>query len=130
MAAPAAAQGGVSVFARGGGFNALTDFDEAGTGDFRKVGYTIGGGVGWHPHRYVTLRGDFTFARNEFRLAQVATGPDVNRFFYDAAVQLQYPTRLGLEPYVFAGGGAVTLHEVGGDGDDRTRAAGTFGLST
>jgi len=47
---------------------------------------------------------------------------------YDAAVQLQYPTASGLEPYVFAGGGAVTLHQVGTSGQNKTRAAGTFGL--
>lgn len=52
----------------------------------------------------------------------------LNRFFYDAAVQFQYPTAIGLEPYLFAGGGAVTVHEVGTNGQDKTKGTGTFGL--
>jgi len=118
----------VRLFARGGGYNALTDLNDAGTSDFKKVGYTIGGGVGVQAHRYVTVRGDFSFGRNELRSNSVPTGIRTNRFFYDAAVQLQYPTASGLEPYVFAGGGAVTLHQVGTSGQNKTRAAGTFGL--
>lgn len=93
-----------------------------------KVGYTVGGGVGVELHRFVTLRGDFTYARNELRTNGVDTGDRVNRFFYDAAVQLQYPTAIGLEPYLFAGGGAVTVHELGTTGQDKTKGTGTFGL--
>lgn len=66
--------------------------------------------------------------RNELRANALDTGDKVNRFFYDAAAQLQYPTAVGLEPYVFAGGGAVTIHEVGTSGQDRTKGTGTFGL--
>ena len=58
----------------------------------------------------------------------MASGIRTNRFFYDAALQLQYPTSSGFEPYVFAGGGAVTVHQVGTSGQDKTRGAGTFGL--
>jgi opacity protein-like surface antigen len=76
----------------------------------------------------VALRGDFTFARNELQLNEVATGSDLNRFFYDASVQLQYPTTSGLTPYIFAGAGAVTLHPVGTTDIDKTKAAGTAGL--
>lgn len=109
------------VFAKGGGFNALTDLNDAGTADFNKVGYDLGGGVGVQIHRYVTLRGDFNFARNELRSNSVGTGTKLNRFFYDAAVQLQYPTAIGLEPYLFVGGGAVTFHEVGTTGQNDTK---------
>jgi outer membrane protein with beta-barrel domain len=118
----------VRVFARGGGYNALTNLNDAGTSDFKKVGYNVGGGIGVQANRYLTVRGDFSFGRNELRSNQVATGIRTNRFFYDAAVQLQYPTASGLEPYLFAGGGAVTLHQVGTSGQNKTRAAGTFGL--
>jgi hypothetical protein len=118
----------VRVFARGGGYNALTNLNEAGTSDFKKVGYSLGGGVGIQANRYVTFRGDFNFGRNELRNNAVATGIRTNRFFYDAAVQLQYPTSSGFEPYLFAGGGAVTIHQVGTTGQNKTRAAGTFGL--
>jgi opacity protein-like surface antigen len=129
LASPLAAQDRtVRVFAAGGGYNALTNLNDAGSADFKKVGYTVGGGVGVQVQRYVTLRGDFRFARNQFRANQQETGQDVNRFFYDAALQLQYPTARGLEPYIFAGGGAVTIHQVGTSGEDKTEGAGTFGL--
>jgi hypothetical protein len=118
----------VRVFARGGGYNALTDLNDAGTSDFKKVGYSLGGGVGVQANRYLTLRGDFNFGRNELRTNAVATGVRTNRFFYDAAVQLQYPTASGLEPYLFAGGGAVTVHQVGTSGQNTTKPAGTFGV--
>ena len=129
LTAPAAAQDrAVFLFARGGGYNGLSNLTDAGTSDFKKVGFNVGGGVGVQLHRNVSVRGDLTFARNELRDNQLATGTKLNRFFYDAALQLQYPTASGLEPYLFAGGGAVTLHEVGTSGQNQTKAAGTFGL--
>jgi len=129
LARPAAAQDhAVRVFAQSGGYNALTNLSDAGSTDLKKVGYIVGGGGGVQVHRYVTLRGDFNYARNEFRTNQLATGQNLNRFFYDASVQLQYPTAVGLEPYVFAGGGAVTIHQVGTTGLDQTKGTGTFGL--
>ena len=129
VATPAAAQDrAVAIFARGGVYNALTSLNDAGTADFQKVGYNVGGGVGVQLHKYVGLRGDFTFGRNELRNNALATGDKLNRFFYDAAVQLQYPTAVGITPYVFAGGGGVTIHEVGTSGQDKTKGTGTFGL--
>jgi opacity protein-like surface antigen len=129
LASPVAAQNqALSLFARSGGYNALTNLNDAGSADLKKIGYTVGGGVGVQVHKFVTLRGDFTYARNPLRLNSVETGQDVNRFFYDAAVQLQYPTSVGLEPYLFAGGGAVTIHQVGTSGQDKTKGTGTFGL--
>jgi len=129
LASPAAAQDrAVFLAARGGGYNGLSNLTDAGTSDFKKVGFDVGGGVGVQLHRNLSVRGDLTFARNELRDNQVATGTKFNRFFYDAALQLQYPTASGIEPYLFAGGGAVTLHEVGTSGQNKTKAAGTFGL--
>jgi hypothetical protein len=115
--------------ARGGGFNGLSNLNDAGsTSDFKKVGFNVGGGVGVQLHRYVSVRGDFTFARNELRNDQIATGAKLDRYFYDAALQLQYPTASGLEPYIFAGGGGVTLNEVNSPSPSKTKGAGTFGL--
>src|ERR1041385_9008962 len=126
---PLAAQNrSVSIFARGGGYNGLTDLTKAGTADFKKTGYNLGGGVGLQLHKYVAVRGDFTYGRNELRDNSTPTGVKANRYLYDGAVQLQYPTSGGIEPYVFAGGGAVTIHQVGTSGQDKTRGAGTFGL--
>jgi hypothetical protein len=127
-AAPIAAQErGVVFFARGGGFNGLSSLDDQGIHDLKRVGFNVGGGVGLQFNRYLTLRGDFNFDRNELRTNQVLTGTKLNRYFYDAALQLQYPTSSGFEPYLFAGGGAVTLDEVGVTGTE-TKGAGTFGL--
>jgi hypothetical protein len=118
----------IRIFAKGGGYNALTNLNDAGTSDFKKTGYNLGGGVGVQANKYLTFRGDFNFGRNELRNNALPTGVRTNRFFYDAAIQVQYPTASGFEPYLFAGGGAVTIHQVGTTGQNKTRAAGTFGL--
>jgi len=136
LAAPAAAQQSpatvpdhsVTVFAGAGGFNGLTNLDDASTADFKKLGYSLRAGGIVQLQRYVALRGNFTFARNQLRLNGVDAGTKLNRFFYDAAVQLQYPTTAGIMPYVFVGGGAVTLHEVGTSGQNKTKGAGTAGV--
>lgn len=126
---PASAQEKAVHFAvRGGGFNGLSSLDESGTADFKQAGYDLGAGVGVDLHRYVALRGDFTFARNELQLNDAGSGSDLNRFFYDAAVQLQYPTASGWTPYLFVGGGAVTLHPVATENGDKTKGAGTGGI--
>lgn len=129
LAQPIRAQeNGVGISIRGGGFNALTSLNEPATADFKQAGYNVGGTVGVDLHKYVGVRGDFTFARNELQQNDIDTGLELGRFFYDAAVQLQYPTASGWKPYVYAGAGAVTLHEVGSDDGDKTKAAGTVGL--
>lgn len=118
----------VGISIRGGGFNALTSLNESGTADFKKTGYNVGGALGVDLHKYVGLRGDFTFARNELQQNDVETGSELSRFFYDAAVQVQYPSGSGLQPYLFVGAGAVTLHPVGSTDSNKTKAAGTAGL--
>jgi hypothetical protein len=114
---------------RGGGFNGLSNLNDAGpTSDFKKVGFNVGAGAGVQLNRYVSVRGDVTLARNELRNDQIATGAKLDRYFYDAALQLQYPTASGLAPYIFAGGGGVTLNEVNSPSPSKTKGAGTFGL--
>jgi hypothetical protein len=122
-----AQQKAVGLTIRGGGFNALTSLNDPGTADFKQVGYNIGGTIGVELNRYVALRGDFTFARNELELNEAATGSNLNRFFYDAALQVQYPAASGWTPYAFVGAGAVTLDPEGSD-NAKTKAAGTAGL--
>lgn len=117
----------VSLAARGGGFNGLTSVDPAGGSDFKKVGFDVGGGVRVNLHRYVALRGDFTFARNELRTNSTATGFQLDRFSYDGAVQLQAPVG-AVTPYLFAGGGAITLDPRQSGVESVTRGAATFGL--
>lgn len=129
IAQPALAQDKAVAFAvRGGGFNALTDLDEPGTTDFKQVGFNVGGTIGVDLNRYVGLRGDFTFARNELRENEADTGDELDRFFYDAALQVRYPAASGWTPYAFVGAGAVTLNPVDSDEDAKTKAAGTVGL--
>ena len=128
IAAPAAGQDrAVTFFARGGGYNGLTDLNDAGDADLKKVGYTVGGGIAVQLHRYISVRGDLSFGRNELQLDGTETDDELSRLAYTAAVQLQYPTAAGLEPYAFAGAGGITLHEVGTD-ENRTKPAGTFGV--
>jgi hypothetical protein len=117
----------VNVAVRVGGFNAVTDLNEAGTADFKKTGYNVGGTVGFDLSKYVALRGDVTFARNELQQNGLETGLELNRFFYDAGVQFQYDAS-SLKPYLFLGAGAVTLHPVGTSDNDKTKFAGTGGL--
>lgn len=129
MVRPSAAQDrAVWLLARSGGLNAATNLDDAGTADFNKTGYNVGGAVGVQVHRYVTLRGNFSFGRNQMQMDGVDTGNRLNRYFFDAAVQLQYPTASGVMPYVFVGGGGVTLHEADTSGQNVTKGTGTVGL--
>jgi len=124
---------GVVVFAQGGGFSPLTHLDELGSTDF-KTGYNVGGGVAYQVNRYVAVRGNFTFARAEARYAGAGTINDIagtkfNRFLYDADVQLRYPRKGGAAPYVFVGGGAVTVkQDVTPEQPSFTKGAGKVGV--
>ena len=124
---------GVVVFAQGGGFSPLTHLDELGSTDF-KTGYNVGGGVAYQVNRYVAVRGNFTFARAEARYAGAGTINDIagtkfNRFLYDADVQLRYPLKGGAAPYVFVGGGAVTVkQDVTPEQPSFTKGAGKVGV--
>jgi hypothetical protein len=118
----------VGIAVRGGGFNGLASLNDSGTDDFKQVGYNVGGAVTVDLHEYVALRGDFTFARNELQHDEIETGLELNRYFYDAALQLQYPGATGWTPYAFVGVGGVTLDPVGSADDTKSKVAGTAGL--
>jgi opacity protein-like surface antigen len=126
---PLAAQDrSVTLFARSGGFQALTDLNDAGTADFKKVGFNVGAGVGVQLTRFLAVRGDFTFAENELSSDDAFSGDKLRRYFYDASLQLQYPNGTGLTPYAFGGLGAVTLDQVDANAKTNTKFASTFGL--
>lgn len=128
MAGQASAQSrGLVLSARGGGFSPLADLNSSGSADI-KTGFNVGGGVALDLRKHIALRGDFNFARGEFRQSGIETGIHLNKFFYGGAIQLQFPTAGGLMPYVFGGGGAVTIHEENTSGQNKTKGAGTFGL--
>ena len=126
---------GVVLRVQGGGYSPLAHLDEFEEVDF-KSGYNVGGGLAYQFSRYFALRGNFTWARAEARdngagtLAPIA-GVEFDRFLYDADLQFRYPFRSGVAPYVFVGGGAVTVKERDtqiADEDSFTKGAGKFGL--
>lgn len=117
----------VIIAARAGGLSALRDLNAAGTADL-KTGFVLGGSVGVQVHRYLAIQADITGVQNRMRVNGAETGVLVNRYFYGAALRAQYPTDIGVTPYVLAGGGAVTFHEKGTSGQDNTKGAGRFGL--
>ncbi len=124
---PALAQERAVVFtARGGGFSALNNLNDAGTADF-KTGFDVGGGVGVQVNKYVVVESDLTWGQHEYRTNSVDSGIKVNQFFYGGGVKLQYPTASGVTPYVLGGGGAVTFHQRGTSGVDKTKGFGRFG---
>lgn len=128
VAAPAAAQNRALIISgRGGGFSGLTDLNDSPQADL-KTGFNVGGMVGVQVHRYIVVRGDFTFARSALRNGGVSTGIHLNKFFYGGSIQAQYPSSSGLTPYVFGGGGAVTIHEENTSGQNKTKGAGLFGV--
>lgn len=125
-----AAQGAraVVLYGHGGGFSPLADLNDSGSADF-KTGWDAGGGIGVQLNKYVALRGNFTFARARARGAVDFGGAQFNRFFYDADVQLRYPFAGGVAPYVFAGGGGVTIDQsAGGASPSFTKGAGKVGV--
>jgi hypothetical protein len=101
------------LYAHGGAFSPLAHLDDDNNAEF-KSGFVLGGGSAYRLNRFVALRGNFTFARAEARdagprpLSPIA-GNDFNRFLYDGDVQLRYPLRDGVTPYVFVGGGGITV---------------------
>jgi opacity protein-like surface antigen len=121
----------IVVYGAGGGFNSLAHLDSADTTNF-KTGFNVGGGVGYQFSKYVALRGNFTFARAEAQsdVSSIAiTGTKFNRFLYDADLQFRYPLQGGVAPYVFVGGGAITVkHDITPDEPNFTKGAGKFGL--
>jgi Outer membrane protein beta-barrel domain len=123
---------GFMVYLQGGGYSPVADLTEDGTASF-KTGFVVGGGVGYRFNRYLALRGSLNYARTEAEAARrtarhAVNGMDVDRLLYDADLQLRYPTERGFSPYVFAGGGAVTISPDVDGVDSFTKGAGKFGI--
>ncbi len=121
----------IVLYGAGGGFSSLAHLDTADTTNF-KTGFNAGGGVGYQVNKYVALRGNFTFARAEAQSDLGTTtiaGSKFNRFLYDADPLFRYPLSGGVAPYLFVGGGAVTVkHDVTPDEPKFTKGAGKFGV--
>jgi hypothetical protein len=121
----------IVLYGAGGGFSSLAHLDTGNTTNF-KTGFNVGAGAGYQFNKYVVLRGNFTFARAEAQsdLGTIAiAGTKFNRFLYDGDLQLRYPLRGGVAPYVFVGGGVVTVkHDITPSEPNFTKGAGKFGV--
>ncbi len=122
----------VVLYAAAGGFSTLAHLDEPDATNFR-TGFNVGAGVGYEFNNYVTLRGNFTFARAKAQSTSGAplsiVGTEFNRFLYDGDLQLRYPFKGGVAPYIFAGGGAVDVKpDITPAQPSFTKGAGKFGV--
>jgi len=104
------------IFVDGGGWNSIRNLD-TGTVSNRNdwgTGYNVGGGLGIQVGNGLALRGVYTFARSEGRtglstaLAPIS-GERFDRHYYGGDLQFRLPVSWGFAPYVFGGGGAVTV---------------------
>lgn len=118
----------VTLFARSGGIQPVNDVDGSGPATFKKAGYNVGAGVGVQLSRLVSIRSDITFAENALRSTHGLDGDRLRRFFYDAAMQLQDPSGIGLTPNAYGGVGVVTLDQSVTTVRAQTKVATTSGL--
>lgn len=118
---------GLFIAVDAGGLTPALDLNAAGAADF-KTGFNAGGTVGVWLQRYIALRGNFTYGRNALNTGGLASGVDLNKYFYGGALQLQYPMASGMMPYAFVGGGGLTLDPSGSVASSRTTGAGLVGV--
>jgi hypothetical protein len=111
----------------GGGLSSTRDLDDVSNTKF-KTGFNVSGSIGTRLYRYLAVRGEVTYGRNALRTNGAETGVDLNKLFYGAALQLQYPFVSGVTPYAFVGGGGITLNPSGSSGSNKTTGAGLVGL--
>jgi hypothetical protein len=98
----------------GGGADHLADLQPSPPAWFMP-GYNLGASVGVQLNQFFAVHGDFTFTRNPTRGGSTFAGNDVNRFFYGAHLEARYPLAVGVAPFLFAGGGAVSVDQLGVD---------------
>ena len=133
MAWPAAIQaqeeGGLGLTVFAGAQNSPTAFDA-----FRSVEYDagvrMGAGLVFFIDEYVSVRGSVAFAGNSGReTGAVSEDIDFSRTYYGAELKVGYPMDSGVAPYVFAGGGLVTVDRSSPSYSyDMTEGAGLIGL--
>ena len=139
LAVPVYAQSSGSSFSTGvmaavqaGGVKTVTEFNDAGTADL-KLGFSVGGELGYQFHPVVTLRGTYSFKRSEARgtglPSSLPAGTKTNRQFYGGELQLNAPLPGGFSPYLLAGAGAVTFKpDTTPSQDSFTKPAGKAGV--
>jgi hypothetical protein len=134
IAAPLAAQTKTTDHALlfgayGGGYKPIMDL--AGPTAYFAPGTDWGATVGYEFTPNWALHGDFTYTRSRAEGNATFAGMMFDRYFYGAHAELGYAMGT-FTPYLFFGGGAVTIDEVGSDAKltSFTRPAGMFGAGT
>jgi hypothetical protein len=113
-AAPLAAQQREVVFSLyGGGADHLADLQK-GPSSWFMPGYSVGASIGMQVTQAIAVHGDFTFTRNPVEGTGAIAGGDVNRFYYGVHAEWRFPLK-PLSPYLFLGGGAVAIDQLGFD---------------
>lgn len=100
------------VYGHVGAFGPLTHLDYNDDVQF-KIGFSAGGGAAYRIDRHLAVRSTLTFIRAELDdtgfVRSPLAGGKYNRYVFDADLQFRYPIRDGMTPYVFLGGGTLTV---------------------
>jgi opacity protein-like surface antigen len=115
--------------AYGGGYEPVADL--AGQTAYFVSGTGYGGTLGFELSPNWALHADFTYTRSQAEGNATFAGMMFDKYFYGIHAELGYPMGKWT-PYLFFGGGAVTIHETGPDAalTSFTRPAGMFGAGT
>jgi opacity protein-like surface antigen len=115
--------------AYGGGYEPFADL--AGQTAYFASGAGYGGTLGYELSPNWAVHGDFTYTRSQAEGNATFAGMMFDKFFYGVHAELGYPMGKWT-PYLFFGGGAVTIKETGADATltSFTRPAGMFGAGT
>lgn len=127
----------LQLFVHGGGYSMTQDVDPGGLADF-DTGFNVGAGVGVVLSKYIAVRADFTYGRAEANdrrpdgaglIGGALNGEDFNHYLYGGDIQLRLPVGDRLVPYIFAGGGGITLDPAftAEGAESFTNGAGKFG---
>jgi len=98
------------LFLGAGGNKTLRSLDDVTQSEF-STGYSLDGGVGVQLSRGVALRGIYTYSRADAEGTTFSpiAGNRFSRHYYGADLQFRAWNDSGFAPYLFAGGGAVTI---------------------
>jgi opacity protein-like surface antigen len=76
-----------------------------------EMGYSFGGGLGIQVSRVMTLRASYTYGNAQTNPDSISplASTDFERHYYGADLQFRAANDSGFMPYLFIGGGAVTV---------------------
>ena len=111
-----------------GGLSGAADLNDAGTADWR-LGWAGSVNATYWLHNHFGVRAGAGWAQDSLRGATITGRQTFNKFTYDANIVARYPLGAGagtFVPYVLAGAGAISVHQLGSD-STWTNFAGNFG---